>query len=92
MHLHRISKTVGYISYLRSGSKVFVSRNGSFLEERFLSKELSGRMVKRDEVIEPTLQPESGRVREVVPVAPTPVEVEANDGDHEASDQVAPEP
>ena len=27
-------------------AKVFVSRNGSFLEEKFLSKELSGRMVE----------------------------------------------
>ena len=26
-------------------AKVIVSRNGSFLEEKFLSKELSGRMV-----------------------------------------------
>ena len=26
-------------------AKMIVSRNGSFLEERFLSKELSGRMV-----------------------------------------------
>ena len=82
MHLHRISKTVGYISYLRSESKVFVSRNGSFLEERFLSKELSGRVVELDEVIEPSLQLVCSRPREVVPVAPTPIEVEADDGDH----------
>ena len=82
MHLHRISKTVGYISYLRSESKVFVSRNGSFLEERFLSKELSGRVVEHDEVIEPSLQPVCSRAREVVPVAPTPIEVEADDGDN----------
>ena len=27
-------------------TKVIVSRNGSFLEEKFLSKELSGRMVE----------------------------------------------
>ena len=46
MHLHRKPKTVGYTSYFRSGSKVIVSRNGSFLEEKFLSKELSGRMVE----------------------------------------------
>ena len=65
MHLHRISKTVGYISYLRSESKVFVSRNGSFLEERFLSKELSGRVVELDEVIEPSLQPVCSRAQEV---------------------------
>ena len=88
MHLHRISKTVGYISYLRSESKVFVSRNGSFLEERFLSKELSGRVVELDEVIEPSLQPVCSRAQEVVPMAPTPIEVEADDGDHRASDQV----
>ena len=29
-----------------SEAKVIVSRNGSFLEEKFLSKELSGRMVE----------------------------------------------
>ncbi len=87
MHLHRISKTVGYISYLRSESKVFVSRNGSFLEERFLSKELSGRVVELDEVIEPSIRPVCSRAQEVVPVAPTPIEVKADDGDHRASDQ-----
>ena len=27
-------------------AKLFVSRNGTFLEEKFLSKELSGRMVE----------------------------------------------
>ena len=88
MHLHNISKTVGYISYLRFESKVFVSRNGSFLEERFLSKELSGRVVELDVVIEPSLRPVCSRAHEVVPVAPTPIEVKADDGDHRASDQV----
>ena len=39
-------ETIGYTFYLRSGSKVIVSRNRSFLEEKFLSKELSGRMVE----------------------------------------------
>ena len=82
MHLHRISKTVGYISYLRSESKVFVSRNGSFLEKRFLSKELSGRVVELDEVIEPSLQPVRSRAQEIVPMAPTPIEVQADDSDH----------
>ena len=37
-------KTVGYTSYLEA--KVIASRNQSFLEEKFLSKELSGRMVE----------------------------------------------
>ena len=36
-------------------AKVIVSRNGSFLEEKFLSKELSGRW-RLNEVIEPSLQ------------------------------------
>ena len=61
---------------------MFVSRNGSFLEERFLSKELSGRGVELHAVIEPSLQPVCSRAQEVVPVAPTPIEVEADDGDH----------
>ena len=69
-------------------AKVIVSRNGSFLEERFLSKELSGRVVELNEVIEPSLQPVCSRAQEVVPVAPTPIEVKADDGDHRASDQV----
>ena len=45
-----------------------------------------------DEVIEPSLQPVYSRTQEVVPVAPTPIEVEAYDSDHEASDQVTTEP
>src|SRR6266566_9624806 len=50
------NETVGYTFYLRSKGKVFVSKNGSFLEKEFLSKELSGRKVELDEVIEPSLQ------------------------------------
>ena len=45
-----------------------------------------------DEVIEPSLQPVCSTAQEVVPVAPTPIEVEAYDIDHEASDQVTTEP
>ena len=44
---------------------------------------------KLDEVIEPSLQLVCVRAQEVVPMAPTPIEVEVNDSDHEASDQVA---
>jgi hypothetical protein len=43
---------------------------------------------KLDEVIEPSLQPVCSRAQEVVPVAPTLIEVGADDSDHEASDQV----
>ena len=45
-----------------------------------------------DEVIEPSFQLICSRAQEVVPVAPTPIEVEAYDSDHEASDQVTTEP
>ena len=45
-----------------------------------------------DEVIEPSLQQVCSRAQEVVPVAPTPIEVEAYDSDHETSDQVTTEP
>ena len=45
-----------------------------------------------DEVIEPSLQKVCSRTQEVVPVAPTPIEVEAYDIDHETSDQVTPKP
>ena len=44
-----------------------------------------------DEVIEPSLQLVCSRAQEVVPVAPTLIEVEADDIDHETSDQVATE-
>ena len=39
-------------------------------------------MVELDEVGEPSLQPMCSRAHEDVPVAPTPIEVEADDGDH----------
>ena len=39
-------KQLGIPSILDPEVKVIVSRNGSFLEEKFLSKELSGRMVE----------------------------------------------
>ena len=45
-----------------------------------------------DEVKEPSLQPVCSRAQEVVPVAPTPIEVEAHDSDHETLDQVATKP
>ena len=45
-----------------------------------------------DEVIEPSLQLVCSRAQEVVLVAPTPIEVEAYDSDHEASEQVTTEP
>ena len=45
-----------------------------------------------DEVIEPSLQLVCDRAQGVVPVAPTPFEVEAYDSDHETLDQVTTVP
>ena len=39
-------------------------------------------------LFEPSLQPVCSRAHEVVPMAPTPIEVKADDGDHRAPDQV----
>ena len=45
-----------------------------------------------DEVIEPSLQLVCSRAQEVIPMAPTPIEVEADDSDHETSNQVTTKP
>src|SRR5215216_6623621 len=49
-------ETIGYTFYHRSESKIFVAKNGSFLEKEFLSKEVTGRKVELDEVVEPSLE------------------------------------
>ena len=46
-------ETVGYTFYHRSEGKIFVAKNGSFLEKAFLSKEVSERKLELDEVIVP---------------------------------------
>ena len=48
-------ENVGYTFYHRSEGKIFIAKNGSFLEKEFLSKEVSGRKVELDEVIVPSL-------------------------------------
>ena len=73
-------------------AKTFVAKNGSFLEKEFLSKEVSGRKVELDEVIVPAPELESSLSQKSVPVIPTPISEEANDDDHETSDQVTTEP
>ena len=85
-------ETIGYTFYHRSEGKIFVAKNGSFLEKEFLSKELSGRKVELDVVIVPAPELESSSSQKSVPVMPTPISEEANDNDHETSDQVSTEP
>ena len=85
-------ETIGYTFYHRSEGKIFIAKNGSFLEKEFLSKEVSGRKVELDEVIVPSPELESSSSQKSVPVIPTPISEEANDDDHETSDQVTTEP
>ena len=85
-------ETIGYTFYHRSEGKIFVAKNGSFLEKEFLSKEVSGRKVGLDEVVVPSLVLESSSSQKSVPVMPTPISEELNDDDHETSDQVTTEP
>ncbi|KAK1678300.1 hypothetical protein QYE76_039148 [Lolium multiflorum] len=66
-------ETIGYTFYHRSEGKIFVAKNGTFLEKEFLTKE-------------------SSAVPEDVPVPPTPSTEEANDDDHETSNEIATEP
>ena len=53
---------------------------------------MSGRKVELDEVIVPSPELESSSSQKSVPVIPTPISEEANDDDHETSDQVTIEP
>ena len=85
-------ETVGCTFYHISEGKIFVAKNGSFLEKEFLSKEVSGRKVELDEVIVPSLELESSTLVESIPMMRTPTREEANDIDHETSDQVTTEP
>ena len=85
-------ETIGYTFYHRSEGKIFVAKNESFLEKEFLSKEVSGRKVELDEVTVPSLELESSTSGKTVPLIPTPTGEEANDDDHETSDQVTTEP
>ena len=55
-------------------------------------KEVSGRKVELDEVIVPSPELENSLSLKSVPVISTPSSEEANDDDHETSDQVTTKP
>src|SRR4051812_11390820 len=82
-------ETIGYTFYLRSEGKIFVAKNGSFLEKEFLSKEVSGRKVELDEVL--PLEPENGETQENVPEVPASTREEINDDDQDTSNQAPTE-
>ena len=79
-------ETIGYTFYHSSECKIFVAKNGTFLEKGFLSKEVNGRKVELDEVIVPSLELESSTSEKSVAVMLTPTREEAKDDDHETSD------
>ena len=54
-------------------------------------KEVSGRKVELDEVVVPSPKLESTSSQKTIPMMPTPTSEEANDKDHETTDQVATE-
>ena len=53
---------------------------------------MSGRKVELDKVIVPSPELESSSSQKSVPVIATPISEEANDNDHETSNQVTTEP
>ena len=85
-------ETIGYTFYHRSEGKIFVAKNGTFLEKGFLSKEVTGRIVELDEVNVPSPELESSTSHTLVLVIPASISEEANDDDHETLDQVTTEP
>ncbi|KAK1696745.1 hypothetical protein QYE76_013442 [Lolium multiflorum] len=85
-------ETIGYTFYHRSEGKIFVAKNGTFLEKEFLTKEVTGRKVELDEIEESLLVDQSSAVPEDVPVPPAPATEEANDNDHETSNEITTEP
>ena len=94
MHLHRIPKGDCWVHLLITDpkAKIFVAKNGSFLEKEFLLKEVSGSKVKLDEVTVPAPLLESSSSLKSVPVMPTSISEEVNDDDHETSNQVTTKP
>ena len=64
---------MGTPSNHRSEGKIFVAKNGSFLEKEFLSKEVSGIKVELDEVIVPSPELENSSSLKSIPVMPTPI-------------------
>ena len=83
---------MGTPSNHRSEGKIFLAKNGSFLEKEFLSKEVSGRKVELDKVTIPAPLLESSSSQKSIHVITTPISEEANDDDHITSDQVTTEP
>ncbi|KAK1601881.1 hypothetical protein QYE76_008090, partial [Lolium multiflorum] len=84
--------TAGNTTTKRSEGKIFVAKNGTFLEKEFLTKEVTGRKVELDEIEESLLVDQSSAVRKMFLCTPAPATEEANDNDHETSNEITTEP
>ena len=87
----------GLVQASRSWNKCFdsVIKAYGFIQtfgEVCIYKKVSGRKVELDEVIVPSPELESSLSQKSILVIPTPISREANDDDHEASDQVTTKP
>jgi hypothetical protein len=71
---------------------VFVARNGQFLEKEFLAKEVSGRTVQLDEIIESSATVDMAEQPEEIPLIIPTTEQEVVACDAETSDNVITEP
>ena len=85
-------ETVGYYFYHRTEGKVFVAKNGVFLEKEFLAKEVSGRTVQLDEIGESSASDQRVETPEVIPEITTAIETEAPTCDVETSLETVTEP
>ena len=65
-------ETLGYYFYNREEGKVFVARNGVFLEKEFLTRKTSGRTVQLEEVQETTVREDSTVEKPVIEETPAP--------------------
>src|SRR4051812_24568068 len=74
-------ETCGYTFYNQSEGKTFVAKTGCFIEKEFLLKELSGRKIDLNEMIDQSLQVEEITM-EVVPEPSSVVGAEEN-GHHD---------
>jgi hypothetical protein len=63
-------ETLGYTFYHPSEGKTFIAKTEIFLEKEFLAKDVGGRKVELDEIVDPSLEILSS-VIEVVPNAPS---------------------
>ena len=70
-------ETIGYSFYNKTEGKVFVAKNGVFLEKEFLAKGLSGRTIELDEVNGTEQDEQSSAAPEVVPEVATAPEAPA---------------